>query len=231
MYSLSFRYRGVWLLVYDMVLQVYVHAEHAELGHNQTCFHQANIHVAIMTIKTEHTLKQMSLFFTWCYIMYMLTFIFCYAGMHFCENTYGTHITLISAISRKPCANAIKYMLYWWQMIWAATWENRSFAYAKTKTQISFGGDREADQRLCFATWIVQSLCFLNPISSLAIFCGCTARFVSDLVGNPEDRFSDVAAHMSHVMIKPVLLHMWKQRRRWDAASYIVQLIAPYLIT
>ena len=24
----------------------------------------------------------------------------------------------------------------------------------------------------------------------LAIFCGCTAWFVSDLVGNPEDRFS-----------------------------------------
>ena len=30
----------------------------------------------------------------------------------------------------------------------------------------------------------------------LAIFCGCTARFVLDLVGNPEDRFSDVAAQL-----------------------------------
>ena len=27
-------------------------------------------------------------------------------------------------------------------------------------------------------------------VKPLAIFCGCTARFVSDLVGNPEDRFS-----------------------------------------
>ena len=34
---------------------------------------------------------------------------------------------------------------------------------------------------------------------SLAIFCGCTARFVSDLVGNPEDRFSDVAAYLIKV--------------------------------
>ena len=34
-------------------------------------------------------------------------------------------------------------------MKWAAMWENRIFAYAKTKTQISFG-NREADQRLCF---------------------------------------------------------------------------------
>ena len=36
---------------------------------------------------------------------------------------------------------------------WAATWENRIFAYAKTKTQISFPeADHfgEADQRLCF---------------------------------------------------------------------------------
>ena len=28
--------------------------------------------------------------------------------------------------------------------------KNRIFAYAKTKTQISFRGNREADQRLCF---------------------------------------------------------------------------------
>ena len=42
-----------------------------------------------------------------------------------------------------------------------------------------------------FATRIVQSLYFLNPnFKHLAIFCGCTAWFVSDLVGNPEDRFS-----------------------------------------
>ena len=30
----------------------------------------------------------------------------------------------------------------------------------------------------------------------LAIFRGCTARFVSDLVGNPEDRFSHNEAHI-----------------------------------
>ena len=29
-----------------------------------------------------------------------------------------------------------------------------------------------------------------------SIFCGCTARFVSDLIGNPEDRFSQNEAHM-----------------------------------
>ena len=30
----------------------------------------------------------------------------------------------------------------------------------------------------------------------LAIFCGCTARFVAGLVGNPEDSFSHNEAHM-----------------------------------
>ena len=42
----------------------------------------------------------------------------------------------------------------------------------------------------------------MNPSSSLIrifkplpIFCGCTVRFVSDLVGNPEDRFYHIAAH------------------------------------
>ena len=40
-----------------------------------------------------------------------------------------------------------------------------------------------------FATKIGQSLYFLNP-KFLAIFCCFTARFVSDLVGNPEGCFS-----------------------------------------
>ena len=30
----------------------------------------------------------------------------------------------------------------------------------------------------------------------LTIFCGSTARFVSDLVGNPDNRFSHDAAHI-----------------------------------
>ena len=42
-----------------------------------------------------------------------------------------------------------------------------------------------------FATRIVQ---FLFNFKLLACFCDCTARFVLHLVGNPEDRFSRVAA-------------------------------------
>ena len=46
-------------------------------------------------------------------------------------------------------------------------------------------GNREADQRLCFATRIVQLLYFLNQnFKLLASFCACTGRFVSNLFGN-----------------------------------------------
>ena len=43
-----------------------------------------------------------------------------------------------------------------------------------------------------FATKIVEFLYFLNP----KIFCGFTARFVSNLVRNPKDRVSHEKAQM-----------------------------------
>ena len=45
-------------------------------------------------------------------------------------------------------------------------------------------GNREADQRLCF--------CYMDSVFSV-----CTSRFASDLVGNPEDRFSQNEAHIT----------------------------------
>ena len=69
---------------------------------------------------------------------------------------------------------------------------------AKTKMQISFAVTAKLISASVFATRIVQSLYFLNPnFKPLAIFCDCTARFVSDQVRNPEDRFSHSEAHMS----------------------------------
>ena len=47
--------------------------------------------------------------------------------------------------------------------------------------------NRKADQRLCFR--YIDSAIPLLPKYEI-ILCGCTAWFVSDLVGNPEDRFS-----------------------------------------
>ena len=48
-------------------------------------------------------------------------------------------------------------------LIWAATWKNRIFAYAKTKTQISFAVTAKLISVFVFPTRIVQSLFFLNP--------------------------------------------------------------------
>ena len=61
------------------------------------------------------------------------------------------------------------------------------FAYAKTK-------NCAADQRLCFRytdrTIPLLIYTLIRIFKPLVISCGCTARFMSDLVGNPEDWFS-----------------------------------------
>ena len=54
----------------------------------------------------------------------------------------------------------------------------------------------EADQRLCFRYSDSTIPPQLRNFKLLALFCECTGQFVSDLVGNPEDRFSCVAAQM-----------------------------------
>ena len=52
--------------------------------------------------------------------------------------------------------------------------------------------NRAADHCL----WIVFCLYFrIRKFKPLIIFYGCTARFVSDLLGNSEDRFSHVVAN------------------------------------
>ena len=74
-----------------------------------------------------------------------------------------------------------------------------AFSICENKDANQLRGDREADQRLCFR--YMDSTIFLLPkskfqTSSHLLWCGCTARFVWDLVGNPEDRFSHTEAHL-----------------------------------
>ena len=71
----------------------------------------------------------------------------------------------------------------------------------KTKAHIS---TRAADQQPCFR--YMDSIIPLLPkpeiFKYLAIVSGCTTRFVSDLVGNPEYRFcSDVALENLFTML------------------------------
>ena len=76
------------------------------------------------------------------------------------------------------------------------------FRICENKDADQLRGNREADQRLCFR--YTDSTIPLLPKSEilgpLAIFYGCAAWFVSDLVGNPEDRFSHVEAQLVFAM-------------------------------
>ena len=69
-------------------------------------------------------------------------------------------------------------------------------------------GNREADQRLCFR-YIDSTIPLLSKsekISSLWSFSvAVQPGFVSDLVGNPEDRFSHNEAHLCFDRAKPSL--------------------------
>ena len=72
------------------------------------------------------------------------------------------------------------------------------FCICENKDADQLRSNREADQRLCFhhLDSTIPLLSKSENFKSLDIFCGCTAWFVSDLVGNPADWFSDVAAHI-----------------------------------
>ena len=56
----------------------------------------------------------------------------------------------------------------------------------------------EADQHLCFRyTDSTIPPLLIQNFRILAFFCDCTGWFVSDQVGNPEDQFSRVMAHIA----------------------------------
>ena len=72
-----------------------------------------------------------------------------------------------------------------------------TFCICENKAADQLCGNRTSDQGLCFR--YTYSTIPLLPKSD-AIFCGCTVRFVSDLVGNPEDRFSHNEAQFLYTM-------------------------------
>ena len=69
------------------------------------------------------------------------------------------------------------------------------FAYVKNKGADQLRCNLTANQRLC-CHYIDSTVPLLSDFKPQATFRGCAAPFVSDLVGNPEDRFSPDAAHM-----------------------------------
>ena len=90
------------------------------------------------------------------------------------------HMSEYSAYSPYNCT-MICFLLV--RLIFSRQKKTGFFWYAKTKAQ-------KLISAFVFATSIVQSLYFLN-LKLQAIFSNCAARFVFDLVGNPDwDRFS-----------------------------------------
>ena len=75
----------------------------------------------------------------------------------------------------------------------------RAFCIYENKGTDQLRCNREADQPFCFC--FTDSTIPLLPKSEilkpLAVFYDCSARFVWDLVGNPEDRFSHNEAHFA----------------------------------
>ena len=77
-----------------------------------------------------------------------------------------------------------------------------AFCICENKDADQLRGYREADQRLCFRytnNTIPLSTTYIRNFKPLAISCGCTVWFVSDQVGNPENRFSQNEAHIEHI--------------------------------
>ena len=85
------------------------------------------------------------------------------------------------------------------QTNWAASWENEIFAYrCENKGADQLCVTAQLISTFVFATRIVQFLFFINLKfqESIHLLYRRTGRFVSDLVGNPKDRFSRVAAQL-----------------------------------
>ena len=83
-----------------------------------------------------------------------------------------------------------------------------AFCICENKDADQLRGNREADQRLCFCytDTTYPLLSKSENFKLLAIFCGCTARFVWDLVGNLKDRFSHNEAQMMLVELQTIMI-------------------------
>ena len=71
-----------------------------------------------------------------------------------------------------------------------------AFCICEDKAADQLRGNRQADQGLCFC--YIASTIPLLPKYIISSLCACTARFVSDQIRNPEDRFSHNEAHIQY---------------------------------
>ena len=72
------------------------------------------------------------------------------------------------------------------------------FCHGKNKGADQLCSDCTTDQRLCFC--YMDSTIPLLPKLEISNFCSCPGGFVPDLVGNPDERFSHIAAHLMNLL-------------------------------
>ena len=137
-------------------------------------FMMMNFHVGISMKSVAMTIK----------IIRKYTFYIC-AALHTCIITDHDHFDTSCRFARPILSHIIRYEPH--------PVRKPDFCLCENKGADQLRSNCEADQRLCFRC--TDSTTPRN-FKLLAIFYSCTAWFVSDLVGNPEDRFSHVAAHI-----------------------------------
>ena len=179
------------------------------------------------------------------------------------------HRTLIWVYTVCPCLFVRKWKSRWILKIWTSLWFIKQlnlvmrkpvFAICEQQRRRSTCASSQSDKRLCFSLpmWYTSSSFYIRNFKPLASFCGCAGRFVSYLVGNPEERFSRNEAQFilpitcrfflresfANVKTKPRLLirHMSRDRTKptkwlcaqrrlrsvWTESSLCAQWIAKY---
>ena len=108
----------------------------------------------------------------------------------YCYDVFKLHVNLNHHRMNVTFSINVTYMLCRLFMFTVIILFEPEFCLSENKSAGQLCNNCTSDQRLCFRnthnTIIIPPL-FLPKIS----VCGCTGLFVSDLIGNPEDRFSD----------------------------------------
>ena len=97
-------------------------------------------------------------------------------GTYF-DKVYDTHYQML-------CHNLDKHMSLVYKEQMSRVTRKPTFGICENKDADQLRGNREADQGLCFRYIHSPLTFFIQNFKPLAIFCSCTAWFVSDQVGN-----------------------------------------------
>ena len=92
---------------------------------------------------------------------------------------------------------------------------------------VNKGADQLISAFVC-ATRIVLISKKMQKFKLLACYCDCIGRFVSELVGNPVDRFSRVAAKMITDIHTSSDMHFctWSQNTREDMSLHAKHIVS-----